>query len=273
MPDVIKRGQFFLSEEKVRIPDLDDLFEVEEEGLDGGEGLPPPEEEMPQPADETETEDAAPVIVAEPPAQATVSEEELNRIRRDAFDEAYREQYPKARQEAYKNAYNEVLPQAKEAAEQAAYADARQEAYYHALNQKKTEIAGQLQEVNRNIAQMQKLQEEYFESYAGQLRLLAVEVAEKLIMGKLQEDDLLLRQLVISTVDRVKNASWMRVEVSERLMTLVDALKKDLASLERAEVAPGAYSDGTVRVATEAGTIDASISTQIDNLRRVFEAG
>ncbi len=225
-----------------------------------------------QPAAGQTQEPAPEPVRIEPPARPAIalSAAEMEQLRQVAYTAAYKEAYNSARQEAYKNAYKEAYPIALEEAGKNAFQEASQEAYFNALNQKKTEITGLIQQVGQSLEEMEKMQTAYFETYARQLNTLSLEIAEKLIQRKIEQDDLTLQTLVMETVDRVKNATWLKVEVSDHLLGLVEKLRSDLQSMERAEVVPAPDSDGTVRVSTETGTIDASISTQIDNLRRVF---
>ena len=119
------------------------------------------------------------------------------------------------------------------------------------------------------------MQVDYFEKYERELKYLAIEIAQKMIISRIEEDDLTLNRLVMQTVNASKGSAWLKVEISEHLVGLVDTLKEELKNADdycRMEVVPTASPDDTVRVSGEQGTVDASISTQAENLRVAFES-
>lgn len=155
------------------------------------------------------------------------------------------------------------------------YREAAERAYAEALHRKKGELTQCIERVDRQLEQMQEMQSQYMRQYAQELKFLAVEIAEKMILHKIDEDDQILTKLVMQTVAGVKNANWLNVEVSEHLVTLVDTIKQELTRLNltgRINVSPAACPDDTCRVSTEDGTIVASISVQAQNLREAFRA-
>lgn len=150
----------------------------------------------------------------------------------------------------------------------------RQRAYAEALQRKKGELKEAVAEVEQKMGELEEQQRDYMTEYARQLKLLSVEVAEKFICQKIDENDLILQRLILNMVGRVKNANWLSVEVSDRLVSLIGSIKQELEKPEyhgRAEISPAGAPEDTVRVSTEAGTADASISVQARNLKRLFE--
>ena len=78
---------------------------------------------------------------------------------------------------------------------------------------------------------------------------------------------------MLQSVSSLKNAAWLNVEISERLVGLVDFIRKELDKPEyngRATAFPVAGTDGICRVTTEDGTIVSSIEAQAQNLRSAF---
>jgi len=114
---------------------------------------------------------------------------------------------------------------------------------------------------------------QFIEEFTKELKYMAVDIAEKIILEKISEDDLILQRLVLQTVNNVKNAEWLNVEISERLVGLVDGIKKELEKPEyngRAFVFPVAGSDSVCRVTTNDGTVVSTIEVQAANLRKTF---
>lgn len=254
MPSVFKHHGILSSEDSVLIPDVmfeetifpkinttDEEFVIEQEELEEDTVLPlkEPDETM-----EEQTKKEQPSVVKQKePTPAFMTREELT--------EYYHAELEQIRRQA------------------------REDAYLEAIYRKKGELTECVQKVDKQLTEMQRLQNRFMEQYACELKYLAIEIAEKMILEKIEEDDTILKKLVLNTVNNVRNSSWMDVEISERLVNLVDCVKTELehtAANARVTVTPMACAEDTCRVNTEEGTIVATISAQADNLRTVFQA-
>ena len=94
-----------------------------------------------------------------------------------------------------------------------------------------------------------------------------------MLLEKIDVDDTVLKKLVLQNVKNVKNAVWINVELSERLVGLVDSVKKELESSDykgRISVFAVAEKEDTCRITTDEGTIVSTIGVQADNLRKAF---
>lgn len=150
-----------------------------------------------------------------------------------------------------------------------------QAARAQALAEKRAEIAGCIEKVDRQLQSMQTLQQDYMTRYARELKDMAVDIAEKLILTHIDENEETLVKLVISTVHGIKNADWLSVEVSDQLSSLVETLKRELEKPEyrgKVTVEPVPAPADTCRIITEAGTAVATVSVQAENLRETFRA-
>lgn len=156
---------------------------------------------------------------------------------------------------------------------EAARCEAAERAYADAIHQKRGELREALDRVDALLIELQEQQDQYMEQYARELKYLAVDIAEKVMLQKLAEDDLALAPLVLKTVSSVKHSRWLTVDVSERLVGLVGYLNEELKKPEyrgTAEVAPTASPDDTCRVNTDEGTLVATLSVQTKHLREAF---
>lgn len=153
-----------------------------------------------------------------------------------------------------------------------AYQDAYDKAYRDAFNQKKGEILTCIDGVGRVLDSLEESHKQFLQEYAEQLTDLSISVAEKVMLLKIEEDDSVLQPLVMQAVSTVKNTDWFSVELSNELSDLVFWLQNELEKPEynRAEVSPGPYPPGTVRINTQGGTVDASVPEQIKNLRNML---
>ncbi len=163
---------------------------------------------------------------------------------------------------------NELEALSKAAAEAAA-----QSAYFDALNKKKCELKECISDVQKLLNELTQKHEEFIEQYTNELKYMAVDIAEKMILEKISADDTILEKLVLQSVKTVKSAEWISIELSERLVGLVDYVKKELEMPEykgRTSVYTVTGKADTCRVTTDEGTIVSTISVQADNLRKAF---
>ena len=172
--------------------------------------------------------------------------------------------------EALSLIYKKELDELSRAAAQAA----AQSAYFDALNKKKCELKECISDVQTLLNELTHKHEEFIEQYTNELKYMAVNIAEKMILEKISDDDEILQKLVLQNVKSVKNADWIGVELSERLVGLVDYIKKELEMPEykgKANVNMVADKIDTVRITTEDGTLVSTISVQANNLRKAFK--
>ncbi|MDO5560085.1 MAG: FliH/SctL family protein [Oscillospiraceae bacterium] len=131
-----------------------------------------------------------------------------------------------------------------------------------------------LNSIEKTLAQIKKEQEEYFDIYAKELRGLAVDVAEKLVCKKLDDDDKMLFSLVQRAIRSIRDAQWIKVEVSDKLRESAAQLEKELSDAkedQRVEVELRRDADkGTCVIHTAEGVIVASVLTQLQNIRKYF---
>lgn len=149
-----------------------------------------------------------------------------------------------------------------------------QKAYCDAIDKKSEELQACIQKVETKLEEMQQLQEQFLSQYSEELKYFALDIAQKLIQDKIDNDDMTLKKLVLQTVNNVKGISWLKVEISDELSNLVDFIKKELSKEEYhgvAEVVAGDFPKDTCRVITDNGATVATISVQADNLRGAFE--
>ncbi|MBQ7047103.1 MAG: hypothetical protein IJN85_05130 [Oscillospiraceae bacterium] len=123
--------------------------------------------------------------------------------------------------------------------------------------------------ISHSIEQLKKDEEEYFKEYEKQLKYVALEMAEKIIYQKIQDDDMTMYNLVKSAIKTVRSSAWIKAEVSEKLSSYADSLEKELADsginveLIISETVP----DDTCVLNTAEGVVIATVSEQIANLR------
>lgn len=146
-------------------------------------------------------------------------------------------------------------------------------AYFDALNKKKCELKGCISEVQRLLDELIQEHENFIEQYTHELKYMAVEIAEKMILEKISIDDAILQKLVLQNIKAVKSAEWISVELSEQLTSMVDFVRQELDKQEyrgRTSVHPIPNEPDICRITTEDGTTVSTISVQANNMRKAF---
>lgn len=248
MTNVYKHHHLISKGERVKIPAYDDI-------------LPRPEPEEDSGIADIQEEDESLAGDTASGDYPEVAEQESREAEKDT--EAAKAKLPDKQE--LKMLYEQEL---KELADNMA-----QQAYFDALKQKKAELRDSIAGVQSLMDELVIGHRQFIEDYTNELKYMAIDIAEKMILEKISEDDLILQRLVLQTVNGVKNTEWLNVEISERLVGLVDTIKKELEKPEyngRAFVFPVSGTDSVCRVVCNEGAIVSSIEVQAENLRKEF---
>ena len=264
LSSVYKSRSFVTDNEKVQIPDADlpeNRFPAAPEEDENSSPQPEADAEEPNAAAETT---ASPDEETQPP-QETDEAAPQPEVQPWQFPRMEPPAPPPVTKETIGEFYSEEL---RELA-----SDVAQQAYYDALNKKKAELRECVTDVQQAMDELVRAQQRFMADYTDELKYMAVDIAEKMISEKIAEDDTILTRMVMQSVAVVKNADWVNVEVSERLVGLIDQINKELDKPEyegKAHVFPIAGTDGVCRVVTNEGAVVSSIEVQANNLRRAF---
>ena len=148
---------------------------------------------------------------------------------------------------------------------------AREKAYQAAVEEKRQRIENLLGATEELLNQLAQQQRQYFTRYEKALPDLALEIAGKVMEHAIQTDPLVLEPLVQRAVAQVKNAEWLEVQVSQQLPELAQELRKELqewTDARHVEVTTDQNELGACVVHTPQEIIDASVSTQLNNLNK-----
>ncbi len=134
----------------------------------------------------------------------------------------------------------------------------------------KTELLENLAHyISHSIEQLKHDETEYFEEYEKQLKYVAAEIAEKIIYQKIQDDDMTMYTLLKNAIKTVRDASWIKAEVSEKLSGYADSLEKELSDIGiSAEISIDENAPvDTCVLNTSDGYVVATVSQQLANLK------
>lgn len=149
-------------------------------------------------------------------------------------------------------------------------------AYRDAVAAARARLESCLNEMNRHLANLDEIHDRFLKEYAESLKYLAVDIAEKWILTRLESNDQILENLVMQAVADVKNAKWMDIKLSEKMVRLAETIEKDLEAPEfagRVQISAVDSPVGTCMIHTDVGDMDASIQTQARQLKKVFQVG
>ncbi len=208
------------------------------------------------------------------PEPVPLTEQELKELYKDEFEALHKNIEQEYRELAEQQAKT-AIEQAVNAAVEKATNEASERAYQNTVNTRKLELEKKLEEIDGVLSQLQQTHGDFLEKYADELKYLAVDIAEKFVLNKLDENDQLLKKLVFEAVADVKNSSWLEIELSNSVSSMIDEIKQELDEKgfgSRTTVTTKFKDKGKISVSGEEGTIVADISTQAQNLKDLFLA-
>lgn len=207
--------------------------------------------------------------VSENQSEQQVSTQEMQeQIIRNAKQEAQR-----VSEELLKQAHSQRDAILKQAGEDAA--QIRENAYQEGLEkgrlEKQEAIQQAIDNTNRTIQQIKLENIQFMHLYEEELKNLAVDIASRILAKQIKSDDQELGELVKQAVNSVKDADWITVEISERMPGLLSYLQSELKKNQTdVEIAAKDLPEDACILKTSDGNIDASVSTQLRNVREYF---
>lgn len=141
------------------------------------------------------------------------------------------------------------------------------------LSSAKSEIEAVVHDTLCAIQQLQEKQLVFFQEYERNLHLLALDIAEKVLSIKLDQEPQAMLPLIKNALQTVKNKEWVSIEISDQMVELGKALKEDalIAQLEQVSVQLKDLPIGSCLIETEENVVDASISVQLEALKRLLD--
>ncbi|MGN0620654.1 MAG: hypothetical protein ACI4I9_02200 [Porcipelethomonas sp.] len=151
------------------------------------------------------------------------------------------------------------------------------EAYNTGKRQGLEEKSEMLAELSKNISdsltEIKSDENEYFEKYAVELKHLAVEMAEKIICQRIEDDDLFMYNIVKSAVKSLRDVPWVKVEIAGRLLGYIDSLEEELSyGGHRVEFIVRENVPNDICVLNHSnGVVIATLSEQLKNLKEFIQ--
>lgn len=160
---------------------------------------------------------------------------------------------------------------------QKAFAEANETGYKQGLRdgilQQQETVSAAVSSLQESISRIEGEQAGFFAEHEQNLKWLALEISGKILNARIAEDDTQMIGLVKAAISTVKKSKWITVEISEQMAGLIQKLEQELRSVgdDKVDVRPIDAPVGVCHVDTPDGVIDASLETQLENLRLYFE--
>ena len=272
LPNIFKHFLRAAAEpEPYQFPDASDLIFEEEET----ESLPEPEKESSEePAADTEEleeekEEAPPEPDTENPIR--FAQVQADSILRDARREA-EQILEQTRAEALQEA-DQIRAAAREDGYQAGYADGVAQAMREGVAAQEKQAAALEEGVQEFLDQVAAEFDREMDQNVGELRDLALAVAEKVTSISLRSSGEVISRMIQAAIDKRKRREWVHIYIAEcdakRLGQIPAALTAALSALSnRVRIIPMADDEsGTCIIEMPDEIIDASAATQLNNIR------
>ena len=269
MPRIVRVGGLHLTDEVVKIHDLGPagIFKKgppprpspaeageETDGLGGWEAQLPEQDLAPANYGMESSALGSAVAVREEIVQGAMAE--ASRILEEAIVKA-------------EQAKAEYLLQAKAEVEELRLA-AAQEGRREGFLQVTEEVRQTAEGLEAAVASFEGERAGFEAEFEEQMKWLAIEIASKVLAKKVADDDSEMLEMVQKAVQSVRAEPWIRVEVASEMTRLIDGLTALWDGQPQVEVSAVPAEPGTVHIETPTGVVDASLRTQLENLREYF---
>lgn len=163
-----------------------------------------------------------------------------------------------------------IIAQAHEEAKEVKQTGFR-EGYAEGAAEKQALIESGLEKAENSLQELRAEHQRYMREYEEELKNFALEIASEIMCKHITEYGVGMLELVTRAISSVKDADWISVEVSNSMPELISMLEQELETAKNIksniEVVPKDLPPDACILQTSDGMIDASISTQVENLK------
>lgn len=263
--------------EEYKMPDAEQVASQLEEMVRMKESIPYTGEQTP-PMEDFE-EETTPSSPEEPRAGVSEGSVTFARVQADALLQQAREQAEQMIEQAKLAAEAEVAQIHQHAAEEGynqGYAEGRAKGEQEAIAATKEAAEKAIGDVKRFLEQAASIRDHSIDQLRGELLDVAVTVAEKVIHVSLKSSDEIIKRMILSATEKLKRREWVQIYVADCDIKGVSQsdpmLAAALSSLsDHIKIVPMREAEaGTCIVEMPDEIIDASASTQLENIRSVI---
>lgn len=139
-----------------------------------------------------------------------------------------------------------------------------------------SECSGFLHELETCIRDVESKKNEIINNYKGELKDLALAIAEKVIHVSLKSSGEVIEKMILSSTDKLKTKSWAKIYISkgdaQRLMEGDSDFLRSISHISENVkiIAMDNENEGTCIVELPDQIIDSSVQTQLDNIKEIL---
>lgn len=205
----------------------------------------------------------------------------LEQARQDAQDyieqiRAQMQTEEKQARESLKKELDVMREQAREEGYQQGFANGMGEARRKGQAEQEAMAADQAEQVKKFLEDAAQERIDFIDKYKGELKELALTIAEKVIRISLKSSGDILLRMIESATDKHKRCEWVHIYIADcdtqSMAYTIPELAAALNHLsDRVRIIPMANDEsGTCMIEMPDEIIDASVSTQIGNIRDIL---
>lgn len=265
MRKIIKPEDIRRDKKIVKIPDVE--FEIEEfdenpEAVEESVEEAPKETILTQELRDKITEEVREELAGELGRKKLNAQKECGMMVRDAKNEA-------GVIIAQANAEKERILGEAHAQAQQIIAEAYEEGAKNGFKEKTALLDNLALYISHSIEDIKREKNKFFREYEKELKHLSVEMCEKIISQKIEEDDMIMYGVIKEAIRYARETKWVKAEVSSQLSGYIDSLEKELhESGQNVEfILSESIPKDSCILNTSDGLVVATLSEQIKNLR------
>ncbi|MDR1674268.1 MAG: hypothetical protein LBR54_02320 [Oscillospiraceae bacterium] len=152
---------------------------------------------------------------------------------------------------------------------------ARIEGFNEGVKRKAQDIEDSLVQIRAALQQLSEDHDEYMEVFAKELKWLALDIAQKVIVQKIDGNEMFISNILRTVLADVRDEKWVSVKVSAQLPDVVRKMIRQIAENEgipqaEVHVAEDVHK-GTCMLQFPDRVIDASVLTSLKNIEDYFK--
>lgn len=149
---------------------------------------------------------------------------------------------------------------------------AQEEGYQKGLERACSDMRAEFEQLSQSVEEIREQMSRFEQETEEKIAQLALSIAEKILTKRMEEDNSVIVAMVEKAVLSERDKNEIIIHITDKSMKLIDQLEQRLEPLRdkvsgtikmKTEDEPPGY----VRIETEEGIIDASVYTQLENLR------
>lgn len=133
-----------------------------------------------------------------------------------------------------------------------------------------------LNEINCMLEEIEKQKQSVISKYESEISKLSLSIAEKILRQKIELKDNAVSRIIESVIKDYKNVEWVKIYISDKDdiiaieadKSLINELQK-ISNDVKIEVKKD-LDEGSCIIETPAGIVDASVDTQLNNLKEIL---